>query len=169
MAIVGKKINGFSLLELVISICIIGIAAALAISEFEVTRAKAAMTGSLADMSSHRNHISRYYSIYGNMPSSSVDYHANDFFSDTYGDSSRLQSDNGTLTTAVSFERFQENSDVIADLKLSLQPSLWESGYENPRVMLWNCGYNTPPAGAVSLGINHTNIPSNYLPSICQN
>lgn len=167
---------GFSLLELLISICIIGIVIATAVPIYKSYVVQTRLTDSLVLMSHHRAHIASYFSITGAMPEKPFEYLRGDLSEsdnslgmpvngDSYEQNTEeLQSDEGALTASTT--KLVETGERF---KLSLQPALWEAEYSNPRVLLWLCGTETPPDGAIALGINRTNVPPKFLPSTCRN
>lgn len=168
------KTKGFSLLELVISIAIIGVLFALVLPIYKGYVEQAKLTASLALMSYHRQHTAAFYSIHGRMPGESFEYlylipppndeDAEGYLQTNDAYTNELISENSVLT-AITPERKVDGKRF----KLSLQPALWRANRDDPRVILWLCGNKSAPAGSLVIGENKTDVPKRLLPPICKN
>ncbi len=146
-------IEGYFILELMLSILIIGILAAIAIPIYTSYLEKAKITEAITLMSGVKSDIAEYYSIYGRLPTKAEQLP----YIITSGQyTSNLTLDNGVLTASMRHN----------DFSLSFRPAL--ANNELPKVITYVCGYATPPNHFIVQGENKTNIPPHYLSLTCR-
>jgi type IV pilus assembly protein PilA len=148
--------KGFTLIELMIVIAIIGILAAIAIPAYQNYTIRAQVTEGLTLADGWKTAIAEYYATTGNWPTqtnltgtqvsvgkyeSQVTVNASGVVEITYGG--------------------QANSKIL-NAKLALVPYTNANGD-----VLWRCGLATAPSGTSSGGSNTTNVSPQYLPTSC--
>jgi type IV pilus assembly protein PilA len=148
--------KGFTLIELMIVVAIIGILAAIAIPAYQNYTIRAQVTEGLTLADGWKTAIAEYYANTGNWPAqsnltgtcnsvgkyeSSVTVLASGTIEITYGGQANTKI-NGCLLDLVPYTN--ANNDV-----------------------LWRCGLATAPSGTSSGGANNTNVSAQYLPTSC--
>jgi type IV pilus assembly protein PilA len=148
--------KGFTLIELMIVVAIIGILAAIAIPAYQNYTIRAQVTEGLTLGDGWKTAIAEYYANSGNWPAQ------------------------GNLTgTCVSNGKYESSVTVIAGgvveitygnlankningLLLDIAPYVNANNDIN-----WRCGLSTAPSGTAATATNNTNVPAQYLPSSC--
>ncbi len=149
--------KGFFLLELLLSLLIIAILLAVSIPIYQVYLNRVKVSEAMILMVGVKTDIVTHYSYYGKFPAN-----ANQLNIVTVGNYvEELNVDNGVITS-----KFDQSNEVLANLALSLVPALAKT--ELPKVIRWTCGYASTPDNFVSQGTNQTDIPPEYLVSICR-
>jgi type IV pilus assembly protein PilA len=157
---IGKKLHqGFTLIELMIVIAIIGILAAIAIPAYQNYTIRAQVTEGLTLADGWKTAIAEYYANTGNWPQqsnltgtcvttgkyeSSVTVAANGIIVITYGS--------------------QANSklSVAANNTLNLIP--WTNANND---VIWQCGTAANPSSATKSGSATSTVQPQYLPTSC--
>src|SRR5450631_1799101 len=149
-----KLQTGFTLIELMIVVAIIGILAAIAIPAYQNYTIRAQVTEGLTLADGWKTAIAEYYANTGNWPSvgnltgttnsigkyeSSVTVKSSGVIEITYGN--------------------QANTKVSGQI-LDLVPYTDANGD-----VLWQCGKATAPSGTSSGGTNSSNVSPQYLPT----
>ncbi len=147
--------KGFTLIELMIVVAIIGILAAIAIPAYQNYTIRAQVTEGLTLGDGWKTAIAEYYANTGNWPTQ-----AN--LTGTCNSVGKYES-SVTVTTGGVIEvvyGLQANSKINGN-KLDMVP------YTNSNNdVLWQCGLAAAPSGTTS-GSNATNIAPQYLPTSC--
>jgi len=149
--------KGFTLIELMIVVAIIGILAAIAIPAYQNYTIRAQVTEGLTLADGWKTAIGEYYANTGNWPTQ-----AN--LTGTCNSVGKYES-SVTVTTGGVIEVVyggQANSKINGN-KLDLVP------YTNANNdVLWQCGLATAPSGTVATSAtNSSNIAPQYLPTSC--
>ena len=147
-----KKQNGFTLIELMIVVAIIGILAALAIPAYRDYTNRARVSEGLVLASGIKTDVVEYYSSHGKWPSSITDL-GRDIFEYTSG--------NSTLNITVS----PNGVITIIYFKLSAnagQARLWLIPKNDNGSITWKCTANNPLAAAT------VSMPKQFLPAECR-
>lgn len=157
---IQKKQQGFTLIELMIVIAIVGILAAIALPAYQDYTIRAKMSEPMAYMSELKTSVTEYYSATGRLPN---------------GDSQAGVGDapNTDITQTVSYDA--TNAPVIyANVVGSVFPDgdaryfvLSGITVGAEREIRWVCkpSATTPPAGAVSTDFSSD---TNWLPATCR-
>ena len=160
-----KQNQGFTLIELMIVIAIIGILASLAISAYQTFTVRAQIAEGLNMASGSKVPIADAYTNDGVAPADRAAAGMTPTATDTQGAYvSGVEVSNGRVD--VTFGGPRAHADIVGQT-LSLTP------YETPgNTIIWRCGAAPAPVGAVLLngGDPHLapTVNSRYLPSTCR-
>lgn len=160
--------SGFTLIELMIVVAIIGILAAIATSSYETYTVRAQVTEGINLALHAKAPIVDSFLSRGEAPADRTEAGMSPNATDTSGNYvTSVDVDNGRLDVV-----FGNNaSAVIAGQTLSLTP------YESANLdVVWVCGNATPPAlgtmgtagGGNSAAYAASTVPNRYLPSSCR-
>ena len=149
--------KGFTLIELMIVVAIIGILAAIAIPAYQDYTIRSQVTEGLSLASAVKAGVAEYYANYGSWP---ADLAAMGY---TSSSPSGKYVTNVTVTTGdIGIVYGGQANNNINGSKLDLQPGL--SGNND---VIWNCGYHAA-VGSNLGGSNGTSILAKYLPANCR-
>ncbi|MEN7343164.1 MAG: pilin [Pseudomonadota bacterium] len=159
-----KKVQqGFTLIELMIVVAIIGILAAIAIPAYQDYTIRSQVSEGLSLAAAAKTAVSESYLNTGTAPAARVNAGMSATPADTQGKYvAALAIDNGTIT--ITYGNDVNNS--INGQFLSMQPFV--SADDS---ISWVCGTAANPGTAVLMagaGANNTNIDNKYLPSACR-
>jgi type IV pilus assembly protein PilA len=159
--------KGFTLIELMIVIAIIGILAAIAIPAYQNYTIRSQVTEGLSLADGWKTSISEYYAQNGSFPSNSTTSAAG-----VAGDIAVSGASTGKYVSAVNvsaggdilvtYSGTQANAKITG-LMLGLYP-----GLDTNNDVVWVCGTATVPTGVSSVTVTtSTSIPAAYLPNSC--
>jgi type IV pilus assembly protein PilA len=152
--------NGFTLIELMIVVAIIGILAAIAIPAYQDYTVRAQVTEGMNLAGAVETGVADYFANTGSFPTalSSVGISS----SPTGKYVSNVTLTGGAIVVTYGL---QANSNVL-NQNLTLTP--YTDGSQD---IIWVCGAHTPPAGAVLIGgvvAGVTTVKDKYLPQTCR-
>ena len=160
-----KQNQGFTLIELMIVIAIIGILASLAISAYQTFTVRAQIAEGLNMAAGSKVPVTDAYTNDGVAPADRAAAGMTPTATDTRGSYvSGVEVSNGRVD--VTFGGPRAHADIVGQT-LSLTP------YETPgNTIIWRCGAAPAPVGAALLsgGDSHLapTVNSRYLPSTCR-
>jgi type IV pilus assembly protein PilA len=160
--------QGFTLIELMIVIAIIGILAAIAIPAYQNYTIRSQVTEGLSLAAGWKTAISEYYAQMGSFPSTSTTAAAGAAGAiSVSGASSGKYVSSITVGTGGVIQIFyggpQANAKIPATAELTLVP-----GTDSNNDVVWVCGTATkPPLVTYGGGAAATNISAAYLPTSC--
>ena len=151
--------KGFTLIELMIVVAIIGILAAIAIPAYQNYTIRAQVTEGLSLADGFKTAISEYYANTGSMPGTATAFSATGVTSQGKYVSA-IAVTNGTIL--VTYAGPQANTHLSGEI-LSLVP------YTNSNSdIVWVCGNAATPTGVTIAGVAGTNtVSTQYLPTVC--
>lgn len=156
-----KSLKGFTLIELMITIAIVGILAAIAIPAYQNYVVRAEVTEGMSIADGYKANIIEFYAANGAFPA-------------------LAQISSGTAIAAVG--KFETSVTVTTGgvIEITYGGQAANPGIQNaildlvPYItqnddIIWLCGYQLEPASATKTpgAVNSTNIKVQYLPSSC--
>jgi type IV pilus assembly protein PilA len=158
----GKSIRGFTLIELMIVVAIIGILASIAIPAYQDYTIRAQVAEALVLVNEVKPTVYEYYKDRGAFPADndSAGAPAAEHLLGQYV--SGIVVEDGVLHV-----RFGNKVHMsIAGQTLSVRPLYVTANPTSP--IAWNCGYSALPDGMSAAGRDRTDVPSKFLPAVCR-
>jgi len=155
--------QGFTLIELMIVVAIIGILAAIAISVYQNYTIRAQVTEGLSLASSWETLVNEYFASNGSFPtgqSSTGGAHAVAVTGSTSG--KYVSSITVTTGGAVLITYGNSVNSKISGNTLSLNPATDTAGD-----VIWVCGTQASPSAVTMLATGGTTVSAQYLPASC--
>lgn len=157
-----KTSQGFTLVELMIVIAIIGILAALAIPAYQDYTIRAQVQEGVALSVQTRNAVTEAYMSTGSGPATRAEAGLSNAASDTRG---RYVQSVNIIDSEVVITFGNESNRIIEDKVLYITPYVAEDGTS----LVWRCGNAAAPEGD-ALGAEEaaTDLENSYLPQTCR-
>jgi len=154
-----KDQRGFTLIELMIVVAIIGILAAIALPAYQNYTIRAQVTEGLTLADGWKTAMAEYYANYGTMPSTAV--------TGTTASSGKYESSVGIVSGAIKIVYGNNANATINGKILFLNPYVTANND-----VLWACGTAAIPSGASATlasgtTAGSTTIGAQYLPTSC--
>lgn len=157
-----KKLKGFTLIELMIVVAIIGILASIAIPNYQVYVQRAETVDALSISSDIKSEINQFYKDNLQFPADNLAAgvpQPNQLISNRV---SRVSVENGAVHVVLG----NKASAALQGKTLTFRPAVVTGSPTSP--MTWLCGYDEPVQGMEAIGINKTDIDATMLPSACR-
>ena len=153
--------KGFTLIELMVVMAIIGILASIALPTYQTYTTRAQMAEALTISGELKPLIKEYYKARGTFPASNQSLGAPEprFLIGNYVKGATIEGG------AVHLELGNKINALLAGKILTLRPAVVDGSPTSP--FAWLCGYSKPVDGMSAVGENETNVPSQFLPPAC--
>jgi type IV pilus assembly protein PilA len=158
--------KGFTLIELMIVVAIIGILAAIAIPAYQDYTIRAQVTEGLNLAADLKAAVAENYASSGQWPVDNTEVGITAAKSGKYVDTVEIS--NGTIN--INYQGSQANANLSAAPILSLRPMVSLNGD-----VIWVCGYADVPTGAIdppaanpAADASTTSVLPKYLPKTCR-
>jgi len=159
---VNKK-KGFTLIELMVVVAIIGILASVALPSYQVYIQRSEVVEALSMASTIRENITNYYV-------ENLDFPSNN-------DKAGVPAPNLLIGNRITSVLVQDGaihitlgnkaSKPLQGKILTFRPAVVTGSPKSP--IAWLCGYDAPVIGMEAKGKNNTNLDNSFLPSACRN
>jgi type IV pilus assembly protein PilA len=156
------KQKGFTLIELMIVVAIIGILASIAIPAYQDYTIRAQVVEAFSLASEIKGSVQDFRKDRGRLPRNNREAGVPepDKLIGNYVTS--IEVDGGSLHIKMG----NHANKLIADHVITLQPLVVTGSPASP--MSWRCGLREIPAGMEGAGANHTDIDNKFLPTACR-
>ncbi|MDH3620685.1 MAG: pilin [Gammaproteobacteria bacterium] len=156
------KKNGFTLIELMIVVAIIGILASIAIPAYQDYTIRAQVTESFSITGELKLSIKEYYKEHGRFP-------ANNFVAGVPAKNHLI----GNYVTevevvdgAMHVTLGNYSNGHLHGQQLTIRPMFVSESPTSP--ISWTCGYREPPEGMETVGEDRTTLENKHLPGACR-
>jgi len=155
------KTKGFTLIELMIVVSIIGILAAVALPQYSKYMQKAELVDPLAMAAVIREDVTVYYIENKHFPTNNeqTGIPASEFLIGNRV--TGITVDNGAIHISLGNKASQSLQNTV----LTFRPAVVTGSPTSP--IAWLCGFDEPVNGMQAVGENKTTVPKGVLPSAC--
>lgn len=157
-----KNVKGFTLIELMIVVAIIGILASMALPSYQVYVQRSEVVEALSMAASMRENVTNYYV-------EKLAFPANNEIAGVPAPNYLI----GNRITGVVIESGaihvtlgNKAAKPLQGKVLSFRPAVVTGSPKSP--IAWLCGYDQPVTGMEAVGSNKTNLEKEFLPSACR-
>ncbi|MBB1337807.1 pilin [Pseudoalteromonas sp. SR44-2] len=155
------KTKGFTLIELMVVVSIIGILAAVALPQYSKYMQRAELVDPLAMAAVIREDVTVYYLENRRFPASNeqAGVPASKFLIGNRV--TGITVDNGAIHISLG----NKASQLLKNTVLTFRPAVVTGSPTSP--IAWLCGFDEPVTGMQAVGENKTTVPKEILPSAC--
>jgi len=157
-----KRVRGFTLIELMIVVAIIGILASIAIPAYQDYTIRAQVVEALALVDEVKPSVRDYYRERGVWPADNEDAGVPlpEHLLGQYVEG--IVVNDGAMHV-----RFGNKAHAnLSGTTLTIRPLYVTANPTSP--IAWNCGRSEPPQGMSPQGMDRTDVPAPFLPSSCR-
>jgi type IV pilus assembly protein PilA len=163
----AKQQQGFTLIELMIVVAIIGVLAAIAIPAYQNYTVRSEVTEGLSLADGWKEAVSEFYAQYATFPSGSSSTGSSTTIAATGATVGKYVSGitvgaNGLITITYAGAQANSNLKTAGANTLTIAP-----GTDSNQDVVWVCGTAATPSGVTMAGTNNTTLPNQFLPGAC--
>ena len=154
--------RGFTLIELMIVVAIIGILASIAIPAYQDYTVRAQVVEAFSLASEIKGAVQEFRKDRGRMPRNNREAGVPEADKLIGNYVSQIVVENGALHIRMG----NHANKLIADHVITLQPIVVTGSPASP--MSWRCGMRSIPTGMEGVGENRTDMDNKYMPTACR-
>ena len=157
-----RKINGFTLIELMIVVAIIGVLASIALPSYQKYIIRAQIVEALTLSNEVKPGVYEFYKQTGRFPKNNAEAGVPKA---TYLLGNYVKSVN-VVNGAINVRLGNKITAPLQDKILSIRPASVTGSPMSP--ISWLCGYAKPVSGMQENGVQATDVGREYLPAVCR-
>ncbi|GAA5218162.1 pilin [Corallincola platygyrae] len=157
-----KAVKGFTLIELMIVVSIIGILATVSLPAYQIYVQRSEMTEAISMADHVKSRITKFYADNLYLPKDNREAGVPDANLLIGNRITGTRVINGAIHVTLG----NKASQALQGKTLSFRPAVVKGSPSSP--IAWLCGYSEAVEGMTAIGENRTDLPSEMLPSACR-